>query len=263
MSRRRLDRELIARGLAPDSEGATQLIREHRVLVDGAPADKSTTLVTAGSNLRVLVPPRFVSRGGEKLAGALEDLGVNPYRRRCLDAGAGSGGFTDCLLQAGASTVVAVDVGYGIIDLGLRNDPRVRLHERTNVRAVGRSSLGAPFDLVVADLSFISLEAVIENLIRCSRLDGELLLLIKPQFEAAPKDVPHGGVVKDRHVWELAIQKIANALWRSGWGAAGLAPSRLPGTEGNREFFIRSNRSAGELSREVLENALATAGGDA
>lgn len=228
--------------------------------MDGATAEKTSTMVRPSSNLRLLTPSRFVSRGGEKLAGALEELGIDPSGRKCLDAGAGSGGFTDCLLQAGAAEVVAVDVGYGIIDLRLREDPRVRLHERTNIRTADPDILGALFDLVVADLSFISLEAVIDRLIECCLPNGELLLLVKPQFEAPPKDVPRGGVVRDSSVWESSIERIARALWSHGWGTAGLAPSRLAGAEGNREFFIRSNRSAPELNRNDLLRVLEKAG---
>lgn len=181
---------------------------------------------------------RFVSRGGEKLDGALEDLGIDPSGERCLDAGAGSGGFTDCLLQRGASSVVAVDVGYGQFDWRLRNDPRVTLIERTNIRIVDPAVLGGPFGLVVADLSFISLEMVLGVLIAAAGDRGDLLLLVKPQFEAPRNQVPVGGVVRDPQVWKGAIDRIARALSRLGRETTGTAESRVAGAKGNREFFL-------------------------
>lgn len=258
MTRRRLDRELVARGVARDEEEAGRLVEEHRVLIDGAPASKSSTLVSGASNLRLVdARMQFASRGGEKLAGALEDMHLDPGGRKCLDAGAGSGGFTDCLLQRGASEVVAIDVGFGQFDWRLRNDPRVRLYERTNLRTMDPALLGGPFGLVVADLSFISLEAVLDRLLQAAAASGDLLLLVKPQFEAPAGDVPPGGVVTEPAVWKRSIEKVASGLARRGWGITGIAPSRVPGVKGNREFFLQARRGVADQSRELVDKALA------
>ncbi len=259
--RRRLDRELVERGLAADPPEARRLIAEQRILVDGAPALQPSRMVTASSSLHVLGPPRpFVTRGGTKLAGALDDLGVAVAGRRCLDAGAGAGGFTDVLLQRGAREVVAVDVGYGDFDWSLRNDPRVRLLERVNIRTVDPVALGPPFDLVVADLSFISLVAVLDRLVPATAPVGDLLLMVKPQFEAPRDDVAAGGVVDDPAVWGTAVRRVAEALWARGVGTAGLAPSRLRGAEGNQEFFLRGRHDAPQPDPGVLQAAAVAAG---
>jgi len=243
--RRRLDRELVDRGLARDEAEALDLIAAGRVLVEGAPALAATRLVDGASSLHVLAEPRpYVSRGGTKLAGALDHLAITVDGRRCLDAGAGHGGFTDCLLQRGAAEVVAVDVGYGDFDWSLRQDARVRLVERANIRTVEVERLGPPFDLVVADLSFISLAAVVPRLVQMTAPDGDLLLLVKPQFEAPRVDVSPGGIVRDPGVWSSAVESVAGALFAVGVGTAGVVASRLPGTEGNQEFFLHARRGA-------------------
>src|SRR5437879_289755 len=183
--RRRLDRELVNRGLAQDESDALGLIADRRVLVDGAPALGPSRMVATSDQVVVLrPPPDFVTRGGRKLAGALDDFGIAVEGRRCLDVGAGAGGFTDCLLQRGAREVVAVDVGYGDFDWSLRNDARVRLLERVNVRTADPSLLGPPFDVAVADLSFISLVAVLDPLVEAAAPGADFVLLVKPQFEA-------------------------------------------------------------------------------
>src|SRR5438445_323191 len=243
--RRRLDRELVDRGLASGEHEAQRLIAEQRILVDGAPALQPSSLVAGSSRVDVLGPPRsYVTRGGVKLAGALDDFALDPQGLRCLDAGAGAGGFTDCLLQRGAAEVVAVDVGYGDFDWSLRNDPRVRLLERLNIRTADPALLRPPFDLVVADLSFISLVAVLDRLVPATAPGGDLLLLVKPQFEAPRHDVGAGGVVDDPAVWAAAVQKVAGALWARGVGTAGVRPSHLRGAEGNQEFFVRGRFDA-------------------
>jgi 23S rRNA (cytidine1920-2'-O)/16S rRNA (cytidine1409-2'-O)-methyltransferase len=243
--RRRLDRELVDRGLASGEHEAQRLIAEQRILVDGAPALQPSSMVAGSSAVHVLDPPRtFVTRGGVKLAGALDDFGLDPQGLRCLDAGAGGGGFTDCLLQRGAAEVVAVDVGYGDFDWSLRNDSRVRLLERVNIRTADPALLGPPFDLVVADLSFISLVAVLDSLIAATARNGNLMLMVKPQFEAPRADVGAGGIVDDPRVWAAAVEKVAVALWERGVGTAGVRPSRLRGAEGNQEFFVRGRFDA-------------------
>lgn len=243
--RRRLDRELVARALVPDERQARILIAERRILVDGAPALAPSRLVAAADDLNVLAPPAgFVTRGGRKLAGALEDFGVDVAGRHCLDAGAGAGGFTDCLLQRGAASVVAVDVGYGDFAWPLRNDPRVLLLERANLRTLEPGRLGGPFDVVVADLSFISLASVADRLVSAAGPGADLVALVKPQFEAPRADVPAGGVVRDTTVWAAALDAVVDALAALGMPAAGVAASRLRGRAGNQEFFVWARRDA-------------------
>lgn len=256
MGRRRLDTELVARGLAATQREARDVIERRVVLVDGAPAMKPSTLIAPGSRITLARTRRFVTRGGDKLEGALSDLGVDPSGMRCLDAGAGQGGFTDCLLRSGAREVVAVDVAYGELDWKLRGDPRVRVLERANLRTVAAPDLEQPFDLVVADLSFISLVAVLDRLISRSGPAGSLLLLVKPQFEAAREEVEPGGIVSDPEVWERVLASIADGLAERGFGVAGIAPSRLRGAEGNQEFFVLSRRGARGSRPDLIRRAV-------
>ncbi|MGH2812475.1 MAG: TlyA family RNA methyltransferase [Actinomycetota bacterium] len=238
MIRRRLDREMIRRGLVRTREDALRLIENRQVLVQGAFAVKPTTLIARDASLHVLPSEhRFVSRGGDKLEGALEDLGVSVEGKRCLDAGAGTGGFTDCLLARGASHVTAVDVGYGDFDWRLRNDPRVTLWERTNLRRAEGDSLGGPFGLVVADLSFISLKMVLDPLVAAGS-DADFLLMVKPQFEAPRDEVGEGGIVRDPAVWGRALRAVAAALTERGLRMSAVVPSRVLGARGNQEFFV-------------------------
>lgn len=192
--------------------------------------------------------------------GALRRFSIRTEGRRCLDAGAGSGGFTDCLLKHGAAGVVAVDVGYGQFDWKLRNDPRVELHERTNIRTIEPASLGAPFDLIVCDLSFISITAVISTLVAVAGPGADMLLMVKPQFEAPRRSVPTGGVVKDSAVWAEAMRKVATATLAQGWGIAGVAPSVIAGVKGNREFFMWSSKEAPSEFERSVEGAVREAG---
>ena len=201
--RLRLDAELVRRGLAPSRERAAQLIADGRVRVSGATATKPATGVTTDVAIVVTESehgPDYVSRGAHKLAGALAAFGpagLEVAGRRCLDAGASTGGFTDVLLRAGAAEVVAVDVGYGQLDWSLRQDPRVVVHDRQNVRALTAELIGGPVDLVVGDLSFISLALVLDALLGVTRPDGDLVLMVKPQFEVGKDRVGKGGVVRD------------------------------------------------------------------
>ncbi|MGH2707492.1 MAG: TlyA family RNA methyltransferase, partial [Actinomycetota bacterium] len=185
---------------------------------------------------------------------------------RCLDVGAAQGGFTDCLLQAGAREVVAVDVGYGDFDWRLRNDSRVRLLERTNIRTLDLSSLGAPFDVVAADLSFISLTLVADRLIEGAASRGDLVLLVKPQFEAPRSEVGPGGIVADPAVWARSLESVTRALGERGLATVAVAPSRLPGARGNREFFVRARRGLPASSApggrpELIRRAITEAAG--
>jgi 23S rRNA (cytidine1920-2'-O)/16S rRNA (cytidine1409-2'-O)-methyltransferase len=181
---------------------------------------------------------RFVSRGGEKLDAALDRLQLDVRGRRWLDAGASTGGFTDCLLQRGADAVVAVDVGYGQLDWGLRNDARVVVIERTNVRDMTPSTLPWRPEGVVADLSFISLGLVLPAIVGVVTDDADIVVMVKPQFEVGRSDVGKGGVVRDPDLWAASIRKVVERATDLGLGLAGIAPSELPGPAGNREFFL-------------------------
>jgi 23S rRNA (cytidine1920-2'-O)/16S rRNA (cytidine1409-2'-O)-methyltransferase len=203
------------------------------------PATRAATLVSPDDSLSIAAEKRrFVSRGGEKLAGALERLDIEVSARRWLDAGASTGGFTDCLLQEGASEVVAVDVGYGQLDWRLREDERVTAIERTNVRSLTLRDLPWQPDAVVADLSFISLTLVLPALTAVLSEDGDLLLMVKPQFEVGRQKVGKGGVVRDPALWREAIERVVAEARTRGLGLVDAVPSALPGPAGNREFFV-------------------------
>ena len=260
--RLRLDAELVRRGLARSREHASELIAAKRVKVSGALATKPATGVTTDVALVVLDDPDhpdYVSRGGHKLAGALavfEPLGLVVEGRRCLDAGASTGGFTDVLLRHGAAEVVAVDVGYGQMAWSLRQDARVEVHDRTNVRELTTDQIGGPVDLVVGDLSFISLLLVLDALLGVTKPDGDLALMVKPQFEVGKDRVGKGGVVRDYALRAEAVSSVADAAAERGWGARAVTTSPLPGPSGNVEFFLWLRRgpatvTAEEIDREV------------
>jgi 23S rRNA (cytidine1920-2'-O)/16S rRNA (cytidine1409-2'-O)-methyltransferase len=211
-------------------------------------------------SIKLRTPDRFVSRGGVKLDGALAELEVPVQDLRWLDAGASTGGFTDRLLQGGAAGVVAVDVGYGQLDWGLRNDDRVVVLERTNVRTLAPLDLPWIPDAAVADLSFISLRLVLPALTEVVSPSGALLLMVKPQFEVGKEAVGKGGVVRDPALWTGAIEKVVDAAADLGWSLVGTAPSRLPGPSGNREFFIHLVRG-GPTDRASIVRAVEEAAG--
>ncbi len=242
--RLRLDAELVRRGLARSREHAADLIAAGRVTVNRAVATKPATGVTTDADLVVRPDPGapdYASRGAHKLLGALEAFepeGLVVGGRRCLDAGASTGGFTDVLLRRGADTVLAVDVGYGQLVWQLRNDPRVRVLDRTNVRDLTVETVGGQVDLVVADLSFISLRLVLPALLAITVADGDLVLMVKPQFEVGKERLGKGGVVRDRALRAEAVAAVAEAAAGLGWGARSVARSPLPGPSGNVEFFL-------------------------
>jgi 23S rRNA (cytidine1920-2'-O)/16S rRNA (cytidine1409-2'-O)-methyltransferase len=263
--RLRLDAELVRRGLARSREHASELIAQRRVKVSGAVATKPATGVT--TDLAILVaddPDRldYVSRGGHKLAGALaafEPEGFVVSGRRCLDAGASTGGFTDVLLRHGAAEVVAVDVGYGQLAWRLRQDERVAVHDRMNVRELTPAMVGGPVDVVVGDLSFISLELVLDALLGVTVSDGDLALMVKPQFEVGKDRVGKGGVVRDPALRAEAVAGVAAAAAARGWGARQVATSPLPGPSGNVEFFLWLRRGAATLDEEAIHTAVRSA----
>lgn len=215
-----------------------------RVTVAGGPALKPARLVTANEPVVVAGEgPRYVSRAGEKLAAALEQFDVATGGVRALDAGASTGGFTDCLLQYGAAEVVAVDVGYGQLHEKLRGDPRVRVHERTNVRHLEPGDLGPPFPLVVADLSFISLRVVLPNLLGQAAPGADLVLLVKPQFEAGRSEADRGrGVIRDPAVWRRVLSEVGVALAGAGAAIMDGMVSPISGADGNVEFLLHGLR---------------------
>jgi 23S rRNA (cytidine1920-2'-O)/16S rRNA (cytidine1409-2'-O)-methyltransferase len=229
--KKRLDLLLVERGLAETRSQAQALVIAG--LVPGY--DKPGTQVDESAPLAVERPPRFVSRGGEKLAHALERLGIDPAGRDCLDVGASTGGFTDCLLQAGAARVVALDVGYGQLHPKLRGDPRVTVLERVNARDV--TELPFAPELIVCDVSFISVRTVLPPVLRLAAPGWEALVLVKPQFEASRAEVPKG-VVRDPLVRKRVTREICDAAGRWGARVAGIVDSGLPGPKGNRELFI-------------------------
>ena len=220
------------------------MIDNGRVLVNGAVADKSSRLVDPADAVIVDAPPaRFVSRGGEKLSAALEGFGLDVSGRRVLDAGASTGGFTDCLLQAGAAHVVALDVGHGQLHPKIRHDERVTVIERFNVREVTEPDIGGPVDMVVADLSFISLTLVIEALIGVCREGADLVVLVKPQFEAGRRDVARGrGVVTDPFVHQRAVDDVSAAVVGAGADVVGVMESPIKGGQGNVSFYFYPTR---------------------
>lgn len=257
MTRRRLDAELVRRGLASSRAEAQDAVRAGLVTVGGTRADKPATMVAADAPVGIAAAPkRFASRGGEKLFAALERFGVDPSGRWCLDAGASTGGFTDCLLKSGAARVAAVDVGYGQLEWSLRTDPRVTVIERTNARDLSAGSVPFVPDLVVADLSFISLRVVMPALISIGASDAEFVVLIKPQFEAAPADVGEGGVVRDPAVWRRIVSEVASVF--SGLGAVpiDLMASPLRGPAGNVEFLMHA-RGGSQVVALDIDRAIA------
>lgn len=252
------------RGLAESRAAASRLIAAARVTVDGAPAAKAATLVSPGAAVALTAEPaRYVSRGGEKLAGALERFAVGVRGRRCLDVGASTGGFTDALLQAGAASVVAVDVGYGQLAWSLRADPRVTVLERTNARHLRLEDLpGPPPELVVADLSFISLRLVLPALRAVAGVDADLVLLVKPQFEVGRAQVGAGGVVRDPAAWLRALADVVDAGAGLDLGLVDAMASPLRGPAGNVEFFVWL-AEAGAREPSAIDAALRSAVGEA
>lgn len=286
MARRRLDAELTRRGLARSRGHAADLIGAGRVSVAGNTATKPATMVDPAAAISVASLPTgedYVSRGAHKLLGAFtafRDSGLHVEGRRCLDAGASTGGFTDVLLREGAAEVVAVDVGYGQLAWRLQNDPRVRVMDRTNVRSLSAAAIGGPVDVIVADLSFISLSLVMKSLLGCARdepsagvsadreratpeagdreplPEPEALLLVKPQFEVGRQRLGKGGVVRDPSLRAETVMSLGQRAAELGWGVAGVVASPLPGPAGNVEYILWLRRSAPAISRTDVDRAV-------
>ncbi|MET9864289.1 TlyA family RNA methyltransferase [Streptomyces smyrnaeus] len=264
MARRRLDAELVRRNLARSREHAGQLIAAGRVTVGGNVAAKPATQVETSAALVVKTDesdPDYVSRGGHKLAGALDAFvprGLRVADRRALDAGASTGGFTDVLLRAGAGHVVAVDVGYGQLAWSLRSDSRVTVKDRTNVRELTLEDIGGePVELVVGDLSFIPLGLVLPALVRCAVPEADLVLMVKPQFEVGRERLGSGGVVRSPQLRAEAVRTVAGHAAALGLGALGVTSSPLPGPSGNVEYFLWLRAGADDLDPAEVERAVA------
>ena len=245
----RLDSLLTQKGLAPSRTAAQRMIQAGRVLLDGNPALKAALEVTADARVEVVADAddRFVSRGGLKLAGALAATGLPVVGKTCLDIGQSTGGFTDCLLQAGARHVVGVDVGHGQLHPRLADDPRVRALEGINCRTLSAAVLGpafpaSGFDLIVGDLSFISLTLILPNLPALLADGGHLLLLVKPQFEVGAGKVGKGGIVRDAALYGDVERKLRQCARDNGLVVRGWLDSPITGGDGNREFFIWLNK---------------------
>jgi 23S rRNA (cytidine1920-2'-O)/16S rRNA (cytidine1409-2'-O)-methyltransferase len=261
MSRRlRLDAELVRRGLARSRDQASDLIAAGRVAVAGQVAAKPASQVATDAAITVAADRDaggYASRGGTKLAGALAAFqGLVVAGRRCLDAGASTGGFTDVLLRAGASHVIAVDVGYGQLAWSLRSDERVTVLDRVNVRSLRPEQVAPAPELVVADLSFISLTLVLPALVTCAAPDADFVLMVKPQFEVG-RELVRGGVVRDPALRSAAVAGVATAAAGLGLGALGVTASPLPGPSGNVEYFLWLRRGAAPLDDDALASAVA------
>lgn len=264
VARRRLDAELVRRRLARSREHASQLIAAGRVSVGRTVATKPATQVETAAAIVVAEDtgdPDYVSRGGHKLAGAFEAFvprGLVVEGRRALDAGASTGGFTDVLLRAGAAHVVAVDVGYGQLAWSLRNDERVTVKDRTNVRELTLEVIdGEPVDLVVGDLSFIPLKLVLPALKRCVKPDADLVMMVKPQFEVGKERLGSGGVVRSPQLRAEAVRGVADRARELGLGVKGVTASPLPGPSGNVEYFLWLRAGAPELDPADVDRAVA------
>jgi 23S rRNA (cytidine1920-2'-O)/16S rRNA (cytidine1409-2'-O)-methyltransferase len=248
-ARRRLDADLVRRGLVASRTEARELIDEHRVLVNGAVAEKPARQVAPGDQVVVAgPPPRFVGRGAFKLDHALDVFGIDVAGMRALDAGASTGGFTDVLLQRGAGHVVAVDVGHGQLHERLRGHRQVTNMERTNVRHLTPEAIGGPVDLVVGDLSLKSQRRVIDTLVSMCQPGAPMVLLVKPQFEAGKAEVGRGrGVITDPMVWERVCAEVDEAFVAAGCTVHGWTDSPITGADGNREFLVHASAPNGEV----------------
>ncbi len=256
----RLDQELVNRGLARSRTVAATLIKAGRVTVEGVPAVKAAQAVEAGTAVELLPGHEedYVSRAGHKLAGALAHFPqVTVAGKRCLDAGASTGGFTDVLLRHGAARVVAVDVGHGQLVNSLRHDPRVDVHEGLNIRYMRAEDIGGPAELTVCDLSFISLTLVMTPLAQATQVGGELLLMVKPQFEVGRERLARTGVVSSENERRRAVALVASAAVANGLALQDIGTSALPGQDGNVEYFLLAKRVAPGPAPKIEEQGRA------
>ena len=256
--RRRLDVELVRRGLAESRESAQSLIAAGLVTVANVVATKAARRTAPDEAIELVgAPPRYVSRGGIKLEAALEAFGLDVEGWPAVDVGASTGGFTDCLLQRGARTVISVDVGYGQLHERLRGDPRVTVRERVHIRDCRPEDIGAPVPLVVVDLSFISLSSVLDVLLALLDDHGRIVALVKPQFEAGRADADRGrGVIRDPAVWRRVLVALRSDVEARGAAMMGLMISPITGAQGNVEFFALIERSAAAPELRIDDEAI-------
>src|SRR5712692_8424284 len=238
MTRVRIDRLLVERGLVESREKAAKLIMAGDVFVDSERVDKAGALISPEAELELRGRSPYVSRGGEKLTHALDHFNINVVGKMCLDVGASTGGFTDCLLQRGASRVYAVDVGTGQLDWKLRQDPRVVVRERINARYLTWEIIGETVDLVTCDVSFISVTLILPALAQFLHPESRIVVLAKPQFEAGRRQVGKGGIVRDPEVHQQVVEKVSRAVRDLGFQQVGWMESPVPKAEGNREFLV-------------------------
>ena len=254
----RLDAELVRRELARSRESAVELITAGKVLVNGIPATKAASQVDAQISITLKDDQaEFVSRGGHKLAGALDHFSnLKVAGKTALDAGASTGGFTDVLLKRGVKKVIAADVGYGQLAWQLQSDDRVKILDRVNVRSLTKEQVGEEIDLVVADLSFISLKLVLPALIDVAKDEADFLIMVKPQFEVGKEKLGAGGVVRDATLRKEAVAAVADAAFALGLGCLGVVASPLPGPSGNVEYFLWLSKAGQALLEVDLDLAI-------
>jgi 23S rRNA (cytidine1920-2'-O)/16S rRNA (cytidine1409-2'-O)-methyltransferase len=236
-TKQRLDVLLVERGMAESREKARALILAGQVLVDGQKLDKAGHAISPDSKIELLASPRYVGRGGLKLEAALDHFGIQPAGKICLDVGSSTGGFTDCLLQRGAARVYAIDVGTGQLDWKLRNDARVIVQEQVNARYITRSEVPEPIALAVCDVSFISITMILPAVENLLAGNGEMVILVKPQFELEREQVGKGGIVRDPLLHQQACRRVEEAVRRAGF-QTDIIPSPVLGAEGNQEFLL-------------------------
>ncbi len=258
MTRRRLDAELVRRHLVASRAEAQRAIEAGLVEVAGVVVPKAATMVAPADPVHLVAPTHpYVGRGGLKLAAALDHFEIDPQGRTCLDVGASTGGFTDCLLQRQAASVVALDVGHNQLDWRLRNDSRVRVMERTNIRHADPEEVGAPFDLVVCDVSFIGLAVVAPHLVAMGGPGTDHVVLVKPQFEVGKDEVGAKGVVRDQRLHAAAIRSVVDAFGASDVAACDVMASPITGTKGNREFLLHLREDCAGLKDSTIAAVVA------
>lgn len=256
--RQRLDLLLVDRGLVENRTRAQALILAGRISTEGHRLDKPGMRYPVDLPIEVAEGRRYVGRGAHKLIGALEAFAVDPAGLEAIDVGSSTGGFTQVLLERGASRVIALDVGRGQLDWGLRQDPRVEVVEGVNARYLGTDQLKFTPSLAVVDVSFISLEKILPPVVDCLRPDPEIVVLVKPQFELARADVGKGGIVREPRLHQRAVRRICTMAQERGWGIAGIVASPLHGADGNREFFVHIRPGSEGLAPARLDEILAS-----
>ena len=245
----RIDVELLRLGMAASRSEAHRMIQSKAVTVNGAIAEKPARIVRKGDVVDVIRPLRFVSRGGDKLLAALKHFSVDVAGKNCIDVGASTGGFTDCLLQHGASHVAAVDVGRSLLHENLLADSRVTAHDNINIRFASPSDFGGPADIVTADVSFISLRTVMAQLAELVKPDGDLIALVKPQFESSKEEASRGrGVIRSPEIWQRVLTEVFEAAESCGLAVLDAVPAPAPKLNANQEFLIHARRASGEES---------------